>query len=250
MTTMTATNQFESDYLKQQLRRRDLSLYERAEFAWRLKVLRPDLSRVELSEIGQLGEKTLYRAQRIMQHAPDSIKDQLRRGTMTIRHAFTNLSQAPVEPTEVIPAPVLVAPIMTKRTHITPKPKPSDLSYADDIRREVRQRIEGACDRALTLEEWAKHWGVHTDIARRYLREALMVGSVTRERNRYTITLSSEIVELTKLFRNLRTEITNRRKAMHDKRGASRWNPYEVNVAAQHDLLNWIEAQLDKTSLL
>jgi hypothetical protein len=50
-------------------------------------------------------------------------------------------------------------------------------------------------------------------------------------------------------LRELRTEITRRRKENHDKRGASRWDPAEVNLAEQRALLDYIEAQLDKVSL-
>ena len=50
-------------------------------------------------------------------------------------------------------------------------------------------------------------------------------------------------------FHRLRAEITRRRKENHDRRGASRRDLVEVNLAEQRALLDWIEGQLDKVPL-
>jgi len=136
----------------------------------------------------------------------------------------------------------------------TPTAKPSTRSmtaFADSVRTEVRGRIEAVADQALTLDELAKHWKVHTDIARRYLREAALVATVTEDNRRYTITLTQEVAEIVTMrnwFRTLRAEITRRRLENHDNRQVRRWNPM---ASSQHEfrrLLNWIEEQLDHAS--
>jgi hypothetical protein len=127
-------------------------------------------------------------------------------------------------------------------------PQPTTM-FADAIWAEVRSRIEPVMGEALTLEALSKRWKVHPDIARRYVREAALLGEVVKdEENRYTISLSPKMVERTQSYRHLRAEITRRRKENHDRRGASRWDPVEVNLAEQRALLDWIEAQLDKMS--
>lgn len=254
----TTTVQENSDHLIKtltaQLRSNHLQPFQRVELAMQLEVLRPALSRLALSQLAGLGESTFQRGKAVAKTASDAEKTDLRQGKIAIKTVYKRAKHAMSSPAttkadQPTLTPARVISVTTKPTRVKPKPKPSDMPYAESIRREVRQRVEGVCDRALTLDEWAKHWEVHTDIARRYLREALMVGSVTRTENRYTITLSSEIVELTKWFRSLRAEVTRRRKENHDRRGASRWDPVEVNLAEQRALLDWIESQLDKVLL-
>jgi hypothetical protein len=46
--------------------------------------------------------------------------------------------------------------------------------------------------------------------------------------------------------RNLRATITEKRKANHDERMKKRWQPEEVVLHRQTELLNWIENELDK----
>ena len=78
---------------------------------------------------------------------------------------------------------------------------------------------------------------------------------VSQDGKRYLVTVIREggptvRPEVAAAFRNIRTEITRRRKENHDKRGATRWDPVEVSLAEQRNLLDWIEAQLDKIVLL
>jgi len=48
--------------------------------------------------------------------------------------------------------------------------------------------------------------------------------------------------------KNLRTEITKRRKENHDDRQKRRWNPEDIVKLFQSQLLDWIEQQLDEMS--
>jgi hypothetical protein len=53
-------------------------------------------------------------------------------------------------------------------------------------------------------------------------------------------------VSVTAFLRELRSEITRRRQANHDKLNAERWNPEAVIKRFQTELLDWIENKLDE----
>jgi hypothetical protein len=53
-------------------------------------------------------------------------------------------------------------------------------------------------------------------------------------------------VSVTAFLRELRSEITRRRQANHDKLNAERWNPEAVVKRFQTELLDWIENKLDE----
>jgi len=48
------------------------------------------------------------------------------------------------------------------------------------------------------------------------------------------------------LLRQLRTDITRRRKENHDERMKRNWNPDDILRREQSNLLDWIEAELDQ----
>jgi hypothetical protein len=123
------------------------------------------------------------------------------------------------------------------------------LSFGSEVRAEVRARIEPVLGQALTLDELAKHWKVHTDIARRYVREAALLASVTKDDNRFTIKLTPEQTELEaalaaheQFLEDLHKEIKLRRKEARD--GYNEWKPDNINSRQQSRLLDRVEDAL------
>jgi hypothetical protein len=63
------------------------------------------------------------------------------------------------------------------------------------------------------------------------------------------ISAIDQLPALADWFKTLRGTITQKRKD-HDERMKRRWNPVAIDLRKQGDLLDWIEAELDKVPSL
>lgn len=120
----------------------------------------------------------------------------------------------------------------------------ASLTYSERIQLRIRQRVEPLLGQALTLEQFAQHWGVDAAGARRYVRDAAAALDVRKDGNRYTITVPAWRLNLEEFGENFRAEIARRRKEAGDSyRG---WRPDNVHSLKQSAVLDWIVDELNK----
>jgi hypothetical protein len=111
-------------------------------------------------------------------------------------------------------------------------------SYSFVVRSEIRERVTLVLGKTLTLDELAKHWKVHSDIARRYLREVALLAEVVKDGDQYTVTGWSDI----EAFKhNMAVELERRRQEARD--GYNAWRPDNVHTFNQSKTMDWIYEQ-------
>lgn len=227
--------------IRNQLGRRNLQPFQRGKLALLLEPLLAEEARVRmlagvkdphvnsregwtntiLGKEAGLGDQTMSRIRALDQHASDEVKTKLLQGKMSVNRAFKALGRT------------RSASAGIKRKAEGRQP------FAEGIRAEVRGRIEQVRDEALTLEQLAKRWGVHMDIARRYLREAALFGEVAKDGDRYTVTVTTEMARYEAFMETLDTEIVERRKAADG--GYNKWRHDKAWSLNQSKVLDWIQ---------
>ena len=111
----------------------------------------------------------------------------------------------------------------------------------------MRQRIEPVLGQWLTEQEWCKRLGGTRPRARRWRREAAILGcEVTQDGDEFMVTLPSELAGLEQFKRTLYAELQQRHAELQRRRKEARdgyhsWRPDNVHTARQSKLCDWIE---------
>jgi len=187
-------------------------------------------------------------AKKINNRAPEKIAE-IRAGTKTIPEVMRELKLAGVRPTRSQPAE-------TKNAAAPGSHHPRRRRALDDTLTALDELADAQA------HSDAEIGAVVGDVARFLQRVTLIPWlAVERAHNRTVFKIDDDLRAICEerrprpdlnsfsvvgFLKNLRAEITRRRKENHDERIKRRWNPDNIVKREQTSMLDWIEAELDR----
>jgi hypothetical protein len=208
----------------------------RIDFARVERALRLAGTRLDLAKLAGVGESTLYRVRILLRDAPASLLDDVRQGTMAIKHAHKMLT-------------LKSSKIRTRETAA---------ESASRVMVLIEQVADGQFRTHADFEQV-----VGTSRSRRFLDKVALIPwlTITRSPTGVTLTINHELRTICEwqqaqpqasgstqpvaaFLHHLRTEIVRRRHAARD--GYRAWRADNINTLQQSKLLDWIEEELDK----